>query len=528
MKNVNWGPTHIIGGDVIDGLGGPRQALDVIVDGGRVVDMVPRGSPCGRPPNAELVDAHGLVVTPGFIDLHSHADFRLPEEGAAESALHQGVTTLVTGNCGWSPFPYTGGADLRQMTSILDGGMKWDWVDQTSYYEALQRNGIGVNVAAQVGHSALRIAAMGTAQRLPTGPEQKRMEELIAEAASLGSVGFSTGLIYAPGMYSSYEEVRGLVAETARHDLLYSTHLRNESSDLLTAVTEALRVAEECGVRLQVSHLKAMGPANHGLVEDALELVEGARTRGLDVMCDVYPYTASSTMLSSRLPAWAMNGGPSMLLERLREPSTRRRVSQGLAHRFGRDVDPEGVILVDEDPEISNRSLVDLGEAWNVSPEEAAMVALERRRGTVLMINHAMSERDVRSVLRSPLSIVASDGWVMSSKGKDVPHPRSFGTFARLFSHYVHEVGLLSLEEAVMKVTSLPAGRAGLADRGRLRSGAVADIAVFDPKKITDRSTFSDPRNLASGIEHVLISGRFALKNGRAAQDRVGAVIGHT
>jgi len=517
----------VAGGDVLDGTGAATCPLDVVVRGGRVVELMSRGTASADPSAQHVIDATGLVVVPGFIDLHSHADFSLPVESSGESSLAQGVTTLVTGNCGWSPFPYRGGMALPRATSNLGRHLTWTWQSARTYAEELRASRPGLNVALQVGHAALRLAALGSADRRPpTDEEQAGMERLLDEAAEQGAVGFSTGLIYAPGAFAEKEEVEGLARRAAQHGLLYSTHMRNEASGLITAVEEAIGTARKTGVRLEISHLKAMGPAHHGLVDDAMALIEGARDDGIDVACDVYPYTASSTTLSSRLPDWAMDGGPPRLLERLADAETRMRVRDALAARFGVDVDPAGVVLVDGVEGTVGASLVELGERWDVDPAEAALRALEAAGGVVGIVNHAMAEADVEAVLRYPHSSVASDGWIMTVAGDGRPHPRSFGTFARVLGRYVRDRGVLGLPEAVRRMTSLPASRLGLTDRGVLAPGAVADIAVLDPDHVTDVATYADPRQLAVGVEHVLLAGRRAVTDGLVTPERYGAVLG--
>ncbi|MQA96760.1 MAG: amidohydrolase family protein [Streptosporangiales bacterium] len=431
--------------------------------------------------------ADGCVVTPGFIDLHSHADFAIEDHPAADSALYQGVTTLLTGNCGFSPFPAPDRTVARRAAGFLDrAGVSWDWTDFDGYARAVQATGPAINIAGQAGHSALRAAAVGLEDRPATPAELDRMRSLLAEAAEQGAHGFSTGLIYAPGAYGDAAEVTALATVAAEHGLLYSTHMRNESGRLLEAVAEALETARRSGVRLEISHLKAMGPANHGLVRDALRMIKEARAGGVDVTADVYPYTASSTTLTSRLPGWAMDGGTPRLLERLADPADRKRIVAEVRERMGRDVDPAGVVIAALPP--------------------------------------GPFSGDVAEVLAHPLVSVASDGWTLRPTGEDRPHPRSFGTFVRVLGGYVRKRGLLDLAEAVRKMTSLPASRMGMTDRGVLRPGAVADVAVFDPAAVAEEATFGEPYRLATGVRHVLVGGEAALRAGASTGARNGVV----
>lgn len=514
----------IAGGTVLDGTGGPGRAADVGVTAGRVDAVAEPGSLSGT----ARIDAGGLVVCPGFVDLHSHADFSITGHPGADTAVTQGVTTLVTGNCGWSPFPVGDLAVLRSASAFLKGELDWSWTDAAGYADAVDAARPAVNLALQVGHSALRLAVLGGAERPPAPAELERMGALLAEAAGHGVWGFSTGLIYAPGAYADTAEVTALARVAAAHGLLYSTHMRNEADTLLDAVREAIETARAGGARLEISHLKAMGRRNHGGVAAALQIIDDARADGVDVTCDVYPYTASSTTLTSRLPAWALDGGVERLLERLADPPTRERVATGLRERMARDVDPEGVVLADLPPgpfsDARGRSVADIARELGTDPSEAALRVLAGHRGAVSVVNHAMAADDVRTVLQHPATSVASDGWELAPDGPGRPHPRSFGTFTRVLGRYVRG-GDLTLAAAVHKMTGLPAARLGMRDRGVLRPGAVADVAVLDPDSVTDRSTYDDPWQLSTGVHHVLVAGTPVLADGVLTGARPGRVL---
>lgn len=355
------------------------------------------------------------------------------------------------------------------------------------------------------------------------------MRALVADAARAGALGLSSGLIYAPGVFGTPEEVTALVAEAAKHGMLYSTHVRNETDRVVDAVGDAIDAAERGGARLEVSHLKCMGRPNHGSVRRALELIDAARERGVDVAADVYPYTASSTGLASRLAPWAVDGGPDALLQRLAEPVTRARIAEALRTRFTEDIEPSGVVLAElgEGPYTGDigRSLTDLAARDGVDPADAALDVLETHRVQVSIVNHAMADDDVDAVLRHPMVSVASDGAVLDAIGDGVPHPRSFGTFARVLGRYVRERGVLTLEDAVRKMTSLPASRLVLHDRGVLRAGAIADVVVFDPNTVIDRSTYTDPWQLAEGVHTVFVNGVQAVRDGTPTGRSAGGVL---
>lgn len=508
----------IAGGSLIDGSGTAAVAADVGVRGDRIAAVADHG----RLAAADTLDATGHVVTPGFVDLHSHADFSLQGHPSADTCLYQGVTTLVGGNCGFSPFPATDPARLRRAAAFLGhDGLRWDWTGFREYADSLERSAPAVNLVAQVGLNALRIAVVGHDER-PAAPEDlAAMRVLLERASDEGVRGFSTGLVYAPGSYAPPEEVTELARAAARLDLLYSTHMRDEADRLIEAVTEALTTARESGVRLEISHLKAMGRANHGKVHEALRLIDDARADGVDVTADVYPYTASSTTLTSRLPGWALDGGVDRLLERLADAKTRRRIAAEAR------IDPDAIVLAELPPgpydSWTGRSLAELGAELGLGGAETALEVLAAHHGSAGIVNHAMAEDDVRAVLSHPQVSVASDGWTLSPSGAGRPHPRSFGTFARVLGRYTGD--LLTLPDAVRKMTSLPASRAGLTDRGRIREGMAADLAVLDPAAVRDTSTFDDPWHLAAGVRHVVVNGVPALRDAAPTGNRPGRVL---
>ena len=518
----------ISGGTIVDGTGAAARQGDVGVTGDRIRAVTDAGGLTAP----RVVDAAGLVVCPGFIDLHSHADFSIAGHPGADTALAQGVTTLLTGNCGWSPFPLADPDALPRATEFLQPELDWGWTDAAGYADAVDATEPAVNIALQVGHSSIRLAVLGSDDRPPHADELVRMRDLVAQAADQGVHGFSTGLIYAPGCYADTAEVAALVRAAAERGLLYSTHMRNESAQLLESVREALDTAAAAGARLEISHLKAMGPSNHGTVDEALRLIDQAAADGVDVSCDVYPYTASSTTLTSFLPTWSMDGGVDRLLERLSDPDTRARVGSELRQQLAGDVDPASIVIADLPPgplaDAVGRSLADVAAGIGTDAADAALRLLGDHRGAVAIVHHGMADRDVSTALAHPLTSVASDGWTMRPNGSGRPHPRSFGTFSRVLGRFVREGGELELTEAVRKMTSLPAARAGLRDRGVLSRGSFADIAVLDPSTVIDRSTFDDPWQLSTGVAHVLVAGQPAVRDGAVTGDRHGKVLRRT
>ncbi|NDL57344.1 N-acyl-D-amino-acid deacylase family protein [Phytoactinopolyspora mesophila] len=515
----------IRGGEVLDGTGADPVRADVGISGG-TVQQVSDSRLRGR----TEVDAAGQVVAPGFIDLHSHADFSVQGWPAAHSQLHQGVTTLLTGNCGFSPFPVGDLDEMKAATAFFEPELTWEWFDHDAFAKAVDAARPAINIAMQTGHHALRMAVMGGAERIASDDDLHRMAELLAASARSGAQGFSTGLIYAPGTYSDEREVRHLVGAAARAGVLYSTHIRNESERLHEAISEAISAAEAGGARLQISHLKAAGPAYHGTVVGALELIDAAAGRGVDVAADVYPYAASSTTLTTRLPTWSMDGGPTALLSRLADPVVRSRIADELRAQSGKSLDPSKVVLADlgagRFADAVGSSLADVARREGVDPAEATLLILEEHAAAVAVVMHGMSEADVETVLRHPRVAVASDGWVLRPEGTGKPHPRSFGTFPRVLARYVRERAVLTLPEAVRKMTSLPASRLGWSDRGVLRPGAVADVVIFDADTVADHSTFAEPWQLATGVDTVLVAGEFAGRGGEPTGTRAGRVLG--
>ncbi|MEV6270959.1 amidohydrolase family protein [Kribbella sp. NPDC051936] len=520
----------LTGGLVADGTGAELRPGTVLVEGERISAVLPPGDPVS---DAEVIDATGNIVAPGFVDLHSHADFSLGSSPAAASQLTQGVTTLVAGNCGWSPFPITDLETLRAGTAFLDPRHDWSWHDLAGFATTLEP---AVNLALQVGHCTLRIAAMGSAQRPPSPSELRTMQDLLRAAADQGAVGFSTGLIYAPGTYASPEEVAALVGTAAECGLLYSTHIRNEGAGLLSALDEAIAAARAGGARLEISHLKAVGKANYGLVAAALELLD--RVDDVDLGWDAYPYTATSTTLTTRLPTWALadetlpapargSARRPALLARLADPAERARIADAL--RADVLLSPDTVVIASLPPgryaDCRGLSLAEIARRDGVDAAEIVLRILESHHAAVSVVNHAMSEDDVTTVLEHPRTAVASDGWIMDATGPGHPHPRNFGTFPRVLGHYARDRGVLTLPEAIRRMTSLPASRLGWSDRGVIQPGAMADLVVLDAAQVADKSTYDDPWQLSVGVRHVLLAGQPAFTNSTPTGRRAGRVV---
>ncbi|GIP41220.1 dihydroorotase [Paenibacillus sp. J31TS4] len=518
-------------GRIVDGTGNPWFYGDVGVKEGRITHV-------GRvdQESAETVDAQGNVIAPGFIDGHSHSDLLLLDQPNAEMKLQQGVTTEVVGNCGLGPAPLLPPFEqaLASYVEPVLGRTSWEWSWRTvnDYLCRLSSAHASANVATYVAHGSLRIAVMGFANRPATAEELARMKTMLEEGMKAGAIGLSIGLLYAPGSYTSREELAELCEVVARHGGLLATHIRGEGNNLLPSVREVIWIAEKSGVALHVSHLKAAGAINWGSVHDALELIEAARTRGLDVTCDVYPYAAGSTSLTTILPPWALEGGIEAVLARLEDPLQRRRIKEELRHEQS---DWDNLVLstgwqsvyLSAIPSEANRGLegkqmAEVSALMGQDPEDAMMDLLLAERGNLSIVYFHMAESDVREVIRYDRSLIASDS-LGCVTGK--PHPRSYGTFPRLLGKYVREEKLLTLEQAVRKITSFPVQRFQLGSRGLLVPGYQADLTVFDPETICDGATYDDPMRYPSGIKNVWVNGKPVMDKGRHTGMRSGVFL---
>jgi N-acyl-D-amino-acid deacylase len=525
----------IRGARIVDGTGSAAATGDVAVERG-VIREVGR---LGRPAARRVVAADGAVVAPGFIDLHTHSDFTLPRFPRAPSMTRQGVTTQVLGNCGFSPFPTvqaTAGL-LRDASAFLDAGLEWDWSDLDGYAGRLAGLPLACNLALLVGHGSVRVAVMGFDDRAPTPAELDAMRELVAASMRQGAFGLSSGLIYAPGSFASTAELAELARVAAASGGFYASHIRDEAGGLLEAMREAIEIGRRAGAGVQLSHHKAMGRANWGRVRDSLALLERSHA-GHDVLADQYPYTAGSTTLLALLPGWATAGGVPAMRQRLADPSARQRLAGDLARRERgdlrpgeRELDPASVVIADvpagplERHRASNLAAAARDEGCSVG--RLVVRLLEEAPAGVPIVWHGMDEADVRLVLAHPLVAVASDGWTLDPALGGVPHPRSYGTFVRVLGRYAVREGVLSLEAAVRKMTSLPARRLGLADRGILAAGMAADLVVFDPDRVIDRATYERPHAFCDGVSHVVVNGRLVVDDGQDTGAPAGKVLRH-
>lgn len=482
---------------VYDGTGAPGVQSDIAITGDRITAA---GKVEGQA-KAEL-DAAGLAAAPGFIDVHSHDDFQvLTEPDVMHNAL-QGITTVIVGNCGFGAAPAE--AAQAQMRAIreVEGEIE-PWDGYAGYLETIDRKRPSLNVAALVGHHTARRAAMGGVEkRLPTTDELAAMRRMVADGMEAGAVGMSTGLVYEPGRYSDTAEVVALAEEVAAHGGIYVSHMRNEGDGLLDAVAETIGIGRAAGCGVEISHHKAVGRDNWGKVTRSLEMIEEARAADMDVTADQYPYTARSTMLF----ALVQNGT----------------FGSGSGGAMGRS-SPDEVLLcsVPGAPELEGRSLQKFVEEWDLPGEDAANRLLAEHGNDVLVAAFGMDEGDVRMVMAHPSTMIGTDGLDRGSK----PHPRAWGTYPRILGGYVREEGIISLADAIWRMTGFPAKKFALKDRGVLRAGAFADIVLFDPERVMDRATFEDPRRGPEGMPHVLVNGQFVVRDGAHTHARSGRAL---
>lgn len=479
------------GGVIYDGTGSAPFTGSVLLQGERIAavgERVEAGA-------AEVVDCRGLAIAPGFIDAHSHSDLQVLED--RKEKARQGVTAEVVGNCGFSPYPRVPEheRELHEFANgIFCGGEAWGWSTAAEYLEAAAKQSRYVSVASLVGHGTLRVAVAGHRLGALTAAEMDRAEGMLEEALAGGAAGFSTGLMYAPGDSAPDEELVRLCRVVARRGKVYATHMRSYTTALVEAVEEQIRLAREAGCRLQISHFQAAGAKNWGLQAPALERVEQARAAGLDVAFDCYPYVAGSTVMTQLLPQWTLDGGPAAMLARLRDAGTREKIAAEIQAKFSwrwSDI----LIASAPDARLVGKRLESLEHMFEV---------LISQEGKVNMVCFNQSEENLRQTLTHPMSMIISDGFYVNGR----PHPRLHGTFPLWLGEFVRRRRWLDWQTAIAKITSIPAERFGLKQRGVLRAGNFADITVFDAARIDSRATYDEPEVAPEGIERVYRNGR--------------------
>ena len=494
----------IRGGKVVDGSGNPWYHADIAIKNDRIAEI-------GQLSNHEakrVIDAHGLVVAPGFIDPHTHALRGIFEVPNAESALLQGVTTLTEGNDGSSPYP----------------------IDR--HYADIDNLRISPNWAVFVGQGTIRQRVIGFGLRKATPDEMERMKQMVRDAMEQGALGISTGLFYVPGSFTSTEEVIELSKVAAEYNGIYISHIREEAAQLIDSVQETIRIGEEADIPVQITHHKVIGVENWGASIESLRLVDEARKRGVDVTIDQYPYTASQTSINALIPQWAQAGGREEMLSRINSAETYSTIKNEVVAKILYDRgggDPKNVFISRNswDPDMAGKNLAELAvdAGLEPTPENAADVVFDIiRGGGATAVYHAIGPEDVDRIMQHPATAIGSDGPV-GVFGEGTPHPRQYGTFARVLGLYVRERKILSLEEAIRKMSSQSARRLGIHDRGLITKGYFADIAIFDPDEIIDKATFENPHQYAIGTKFVLVNGTVVVENGQHTGARPGRIL---
>jgi N-acyl-D-aspartate/D-glutamate deacylase len=490
------------GGRVLDGSGNPWVQADVAVRGDRIVAV---GALAGATAVREI-DVSGLYVTPGFIDVHSHAGPGLasPELSGAQPLVAQGISTVFVNPDGGGP------------------------IDLAAQREELLRDGLGVNAALLTPHGSIRIEVLGMGDQDPTGAELDRMKELVRRGMEDGAFGLSSGLFYSPASFSETEEVVELAKIAARYGGAYTSHIRDESTytvGLMAAVDEVIRIAEEGGLPGVVSHAKALGPHVWGYSAAIVERIEGARSRGVEVYADQYPYEASGSGITSALvPRWAQEGGQDAMVARTRDPDLRARIVAEMWENLDRrgGADRLQFRRFEPDPSIEGKTLEAVAEARGMDPIQLALTLLEQ--GGASFVSFNMNPRDVERIMSQSWTMTSTDGDLVPA-GEGVPHPRSYGTYPRKLGHYMRDQGVIDLAFAVRSMTSLPASVFRIEGRGVLRPGAYADVAVFDLERVDDPATFQEPHQIAEGMVHMIVNGALVMESGRFTEARPGRVL---
>lgn len=518
-------------GLIIDGSGGPAYNNDIGIVGNAIVAIDDLKSSTAN----MMIDAEGLVVSPGFIDIHTHTDIQLLVNSKAESKIHQGVTTEVSGNCGASPFPIRD-EDFQDYDERIfkEYGIHIDWRDTDGYLRSLENHTISINHATLTGQGKLRSNVVGN-NDVQANPEQIReMKDLLERSMAEGSFGLSSGLEYAPGSYASTEELIALTEVVAKKGGIYATHIRSEDDQVEEAIQEALRICKEANVPTQIAHLKACNQGNWHKIDHVLEMIHDAAVSGLPISADRYPYIAYSTGLTMFLPLWSRQGSTEEILARLQDPETAIKIEE-YAERKGQDIGGWDRVVIsscelEKNKKWEGKSVQACANELNKSTFEFMRDILTEEDNRVSMIGFAMDENNLKKVLSSDYVMIGSDGNAVAPSGKlssGKPHPRYYGTFPRVLGKYAREENVFDLATAVNKMTHMPAAKLGLQKRGLIAKDYFADIVLFNPDTVIDNASFVDPHQFPSGIEYVLVNGKISIEMGVHTGAQAGSVLRH-
>lgn len=517
----------ITGGLVVDGTGTPGKEADVAVRGDRIVEIGPKLNPKRA---REVIDAKGLVVTPGFIDPHTHTDVQLLANPKGESKIRQGVTTEMGGNCGSSYFPLSDASFEEVKKDVKkEFDVDVDWRDLKGFFARLEKSGVSFNYATLIGQGTIRDAVMGPYDKPPTPEQVDRMKALIREDMTAGAFGISSGLQYTPSCFAKQDELTALCTEVAALGGTYSTHMRSEEDEVLEAVAETIATAKASGVNLQISHIKANYPRNWSKIDGMIAAIDQAAKDGVKIHADRYPYIASATGLSSFFPKWAREGTSADFVNRLKDPALQAKLKNSVKEEEEKlgswDKVTISSILSEKNRALEGVTVLAAAAQWKRTPYEFLRDILIEENGAVGMVQFGMCEENLKRFYSHPLVTAGSDGNAVAPYGilgRGKPHPRFYGTFPRYIARYVLEAKVQPFEEGIRRITSFTADKFGIRDRGRLAAGMFADITIFDMNRISDAATFQDPHKYAEGIPHVIVNGVAAVKNG----EHTGALSG--
>jgi len=522
-------------GRIIDGTGNPWYVGDIAITDGRIVAI-------GKNPGGSakrVIDARGMVVAPGFIDMLGQSETALLIDNRSVSKLAQGITSEITGE-GGSIAPQNALTIAAAQPSLDPYHLKIDWSTLDEYWQRLAKKGTPINIGTYVGAAQVREAVLGDVNRAPTAEELEKMKALVAQAMQQGALGISTALIYPPGHYAKTEELIELAKVAARYGGIYATHMRSEGQNEVAAVREALRIGQEAGLPVEIFHLKVSGKSRAGKMIEIVRMIQEARDRGQDVTADMYPYLAGATALASSLPPWVADGGLNKLLERLRDPAVRQRIKTEMSATGERTWEnlyldaggaPGVMVASVVNPDLkqyTGKTMAEIAQAQNKDPLDALMDFVLADKGLSGALYFIASEEDLQTGLRQPWTSIGLDANELSLDGplfEPHTHPRAFGSMPRFLGHYVRDLQLAPLEQAIRKITSLPAQRERLVGRGLIKEGFFADITIFNPDVIIDKATYTQPAQLAEGVSYVLVNGQVAFENGKATGAMAGKAL---
>jgi N-acyl-D-amino-acid deacylase len=481
----------------------------------------------------EIIDADGLILAPGFIDTHAHSELAILSAPECESKILQGVTTEINGNCGLSAAPLVAEAKKRREADIAEFDIPERWSYFNEYFDILEKRRPAINFATLTGHGNIRASVKGHDDGKASGKEIISMAELAGQAIQSGSLGFSTGLIYPPGVFTKENELIMLLRSVAnRENLVYASHMRSEGKDLLNAIKETLIVGRETGMKVHISHLKTGGKENWYKADNALEMIDDALKDGLRVTFDRYPYTGAATDLDIMLPSWAYEGGSEKEIERIKDVNTRDKIIEHICSIYKKESDYETIlissVMMDKNKWMEGKNILEISQEKRKLPWNTVLDILVEEKLRVGAIYMSMSEDNLKKFLKHPLCMIGSDSAVRNYSGvtaKGKPHPRGFGSMPRFLGKYVRDEGLMSIEEGVRRITSFPADTFGLINRGRIKEGYFADLVIFDPKTIIDTAVYGDPFQKPKGIEYVIVNGKIAVSHGELISDNRNGMI---